>query len=63
MIKQIQGHPMKKEIIVSNGQSRDIGNIGHTRHRTKANKYKKQNLTQYDNTKTMSNTDCTKNRG
>ena len=36
-------------------QSRDIGNIGHTRHVTKTNTTKK--------TKIMSNTDLTKNRG
>jgi hypothetical protein len=27
---------------IKNGQSRDIGNIGHTRHRTKRNKAKTQ---------------------
>jgi hypothetical protein len=42
-----------------NGQSRDTSNIGHTRHRTKANKTK--NTTQ--EIKKIRNTDLTKKTG
>ena len=45
----------KTEKAIKNGQSRDTGNIGHTKH-------KKTNKT-YQKTKKMSNTDPTKNRG
>ena len=42
----------KTEGVINNGQSRDTGNTGYTRHRTKTNKTK--NITQ--KTKKMSNT-------
>ena len=45
------------EGVIRNGQSRETGNIGYTRHRTKTNKTK--NTTQ--KTRKMSNTDPTKN--
>ena len=44
---------------IKNGQSRETGNIGYSRHKMKTNKTK--NTTQ--KTKTMSNTDPTKNPG
>ena len=46
----------KIERVIKNGQSRDIGNIGQTRHKTKVKKIK---ITQ--KTESMSNTDHTKN--
>ena len=48
----------KTEGAIKNGQSRDTGNIEHTRHMTQTNK---TNTTQ--KTKKMSNTDPTKNQG
>jgi len=48
----------KPEGAIKNGQPRDTGNIGYTRHRTKTIK---KNTTQ--KTKDMSNTDPTKNGG
>jgi hypothetical protein len=48
--------PEKTDGAMKNGQSRDTGNIGYTRHRTKTNKTKTQHRT-----KKMSNTDPTKN--
>ena len=48
----------KTEVAIKNGQSRDIGNIGHTRNRTKTNRIKKT-----QKTKKMSNTDPTKKWG
>jgi hypothetical protein len=48
----------KTEEAIKNGQSRETGNIGYTRHMTKTNK--KKNTTQ--KTKKMSNTGFTKNR-
>jgi len=36
----------KTEGEINNGQSRDTGNIGHIRHRTKTNKTQKHNTTQ-----------------
>jgi hypothetical protein len=43
---------------IKNGQSRETGNIGYTRHRTNTNKTK--NITQ--KIKKMSNADPTKNK-
>jgi hypothetical protein len=48
----------KTEGAIKNGQSRETGNIGHTRHRTKTSKA--NNTIQ--KTKNMSNIDPTKNR-
>jgi hypothetical protein len=45
----------KIEEAIENGQSRETGNIRHTRHRTKTNK------TQTKKIKKMSNTNPTKN--
>jgi len=50
----------KTEGAIKNEQSRDTGNIGHTRHRTKANKTKKNTNKK---AKKKNNTDPTKNRG
>jgi hypothetical protein len=51
----------KTEGVIKNRQSRETGNIGYTRHRTKTNKNEKQhNTTQ--KTKKMSNTDPSKNQ-
>ena len=41
----------KSVVTIKNGRSRDIDNIGHTRHRTKTNKLKRKNTPQ----KTKSN--------
>jgi hypothetical protein len=49
----------KTEGVIKNGKSRDTGNIGYTRHRTKTNKT--NNTTQ--KRKKMRNTDTTKYRG
>ena len=38
-------NPEKTEVAVKNGQSRETGNIGHIRHKTKTNKTK--NTTQH----------------
>ena len=46
----------KNEGTIKNGQSRNTGNIGYTRHRTKTNKTK----TQHRNLKWVINTDPTK---
>jgi hypothetical protein len=46
---------------IKNGQSRNTGNIRHTKHKTKTNKTKKCNTTQ--KIKKMINTDSTKNLG
>jgi hypothetical protein len=57
----------KTEGAIKNGQSRDTGSIGHTRHITKVNKkktqqqHKKQAIT-HQKTKKRSNTDPIKNR-
>jgi hypothetical protein len=55
----------KTEGATKNGRSRDTGNIGHTRHRTKTNnnnnKKPKHNTTQ--TTKEMSNTNPSKKSG
>ena len=51
---QDTGQRQTKQGATKNGQSRDTGNIGHTRHRTKTNKTK--NTTQ--KTKIMSITEC-----
>jgi len=53
----------KTEGALKNGQSRDIGNIGRTRHRTKIKKIQNQNTETMQKTKMMSNTDLTKTRG
>jgi len=45
-------------VAIKNGQSRETGNIGHTRHRTKINKTQKHNATQ--KTRTMTNMNPTK---
>jgi len=50
-----------KEYRIKNGQSRETGDTGYTRHRTKSNKIK--NTTQKAKKKKMSNTDPTKNWG
>ena len=50
---------VKTEGAIKNAKSRDTGNIGYTRHRTKTNKT--NNTTQ--KTKKMRNTDTTKYRG
>jgi hypothetical protein len=36
----------KSVVTIKNGRSRDIDNIGHTRHRTKTNKLKRKNTPQ-----------------
>jgi hypothetical protein len=49
------------EATITNGQSRDIGNIVHTRHKTKIKKkIQKKNTTQHRKLKKMSNMDHTK---
>jgi len=54
------------EATITNGQSRDIGNIGHTRHKTKTNntttKKPQHNTTQHRKLKKMSNTTEPRNR-
>jgi len=45
------------KVAIKNGQSRDTGNIDHTRHRTTTSKTK--NTTQHRNLKKMSNMDPT----
>jgi len=50
----------KTEWVIKNGQHRDTGNIGNTRHKTKTNKTKKHNT---EKTEKVSNTDCTKRKG
>jgi hypothetical protein len=47
-------------VAIKTRQSRDIGNFGHTAHRTKTNKAQKYNTTQ--TTKKISNTDHTNNQ-
>ena len=54
-----RGNQDNREILVKpkgqSGQSRDSGNIGHTRHRTKTNKSQKHNITH--TTKKMNSTE------
>jgi hypothetical protein len=51
----------KTEGAITNEQSRDTDNIGHTRHKKKTNKTQNHNTTQKNNK--MSNTNPTKHRG
>ena len=46
----------KSEGTIKNGQSKDTGNIGNTRHRTKTNKKKKIQHNTTQETKKLSNT-------
>ena len=50
----------KTEGEINNGQSRETGNTGYTRHRTMTNKTK---ITTQKTNKTMSNLGLTKHRG
>ena len=60
--KQLEVKTLEKtECAINNGQSRETGNIVHTRHRTKTNKTTIKNTTQ--KAKKMINTESTKNRG
>ena len=53
----------KAEGATKNGQSRDTGNSGHTRHKSKTNKKNTQKHNTTQKTKTMSTTDPIKTGG
>jgi hypothetical protein len=54
-------YPLEKiEGVIENGQSRDTGNSGHTRHRTKTNKTQKDKTTHHRKLKRLATRDTTK---